>query len=473
MSVCVSQFLLDLRNLAMTILDPPTLRGKMIRPNLLVMMAAIGLVATATSSAFAQSRSQPSACRDAASLACQNTLVDAANAAFENADSDVAKLHETERLLVDLLKRPDMARPTSEARRAHLLQRLAHVRFPLQDLTGSKEAGRQALAIWERRADPAENADRWNTQINLVNVLTASKDFGEAETLALQLLAELGPARADTDFLRTTALELMANLLDGQLGPIDERIRRRSEIVARYRAEPVQVNTIGDQRRNLARALGNLANAQTDADALEPASASLREADALMRSILMEDSNQELVLLRQRWLTLLVRSMDRCGAEAVAVPLLPYAEQFGNRILSQVLIQHGENYRLYGASSKAAPLWSRATALELAMACPAQAGRSAADCTGSPLLIDHLRSVGMALKYNGQGRASAGYRGLVQAGDILRARTLGGFALNRDASNAYTASRDIFRDQITTAWAINDPSAAPKVEEAPWTCPLR
>ena len=449
------------------------LRGKMKRAYFQVMIAAVGFVVIPTCPVYAQSRTQPSTCRDLASLACQDALIDQANTAFDNAGTDTDKLRSTERLFVDLLKRPDMARPTSEVARAKAFQRLAHVRFPLQDLTGSTEAGRQALAIWQRRANPTENGDRWATQINLANVLTSSKNFGEAEMLAGDLLAELNVAKPETAFFRTKALELMANLLDGRQGPTDERVRLHNEIVARYRSQPVDNVNLGSQRLSLARALGNLANAQMDADGLNAASASLKEAEELMQSVLMQDSDLELVLLRSRQLPLLYKRADRCGAEAVAIRLLPFVERLGDRAFSQILIQHGENYRLYGASSKAAPLWSRATALEFAMACPARTGRGAASCSGSPLLIDQLRSVGMALRYEGQGRASAGYRSLMQAGEFLRIRTLGGFALNRDASNAYTASRDIFRDQITTAWAINDPSAAPKIEEAPWTCPPR
>jgi hypothetical protein len=438
----------------------------------MTLMLGASVIALAPTTSFAQNVVQSAECRNTGSIACQTAIFDAANTAFGQ-----DKFREAEQLLVDLLKRPDMARPASEERRALALQSLAILRFRLQDLQGSKEAGRAALAIWQRRAIPADVENRQITHLNLVNVLTVSQDFGEAETLANQFLSDLGPPRAETSSFRIAGLDALSNVLAGRQAPINELVRRRGEIVALYRGQLTQTDASASYRLELARALGNLADAQTVAEEVELASKSLSEAEALMISLSKPDSDFELVLLRARRLGLFTMQEDRCAVEAVAKRVLPFAEPLGDRVLSQILMQHGENYRRHGASILAAPLLSRVTALELTMACPATAtGRArngATTCIGSPVLIDHLRAVGMSLRYEGQGRAPAGYRSLVQAGDMLRARTLAGFALNRDASNAYSASRDIFREQITTAWAINDLSAVPKVAVVPWNCPPR
>jgi hypothetical protein len=411
---------------------------------------------------------QSAPCRSVASLACQNGQWDEANAAFNRNDLTKAKS-----LLVAFLRRPDMAQITNEARRAQALQLLGAVLLSLQDVDASKDASRQALAIWQRRAKPTEAENRRITQLNLANALVLSQGFGEAETLTLQLLSELGPPQAETTNLRIAALEVLCNVLAGRGAPIEELVRKRTEIVALIRGQSVHRDDAAQQCLILARALGNLGDAQMVAEALEPAQTSLSEAENLMRSISLPDSDLELVMLRARWLPLLVMREDRCAVEALARRILPFAEPLGQRVLSQILMQQGENYRRFGASPLAAPLWSRATLLELGMACPGQAGPTVTTtgCLGSSVLIDHLLGVGKSLRFEGQGRAAAGYRSLVQAGDFLRARTLSGFALNRDAANTYATSRAIFRDQITTAWAANDASAVPKVSTSNWTCP--
>jgi hypothetical protein len=436
---------------------------------------SVGLIAVLPAQAFAQSVIQSviqsAACRDAASLACLTAFFDAANTASEQ-----KKFREAEQLLTDLLKRPDMSRPANEERRGLALQSLAIVRFQSQNLEGAKEAGRAALAIWQRRANPADLVNRFITHLNLTNTLTISEDFGEAETLARQLLTDLGAPRADTGPLRMAVLEALSSILAGRKAPISELVRSRSELVDLHRSAPSQTDDPMMYRLQLARALGNLADAQTVAEQIEAATTSFTEAEALLISLSLPDSSSELVLLRARLLSVLNIKEDRCGVEAIAKRVLPFAEPLGDRMLSVILMQHGENYRRHGASSLAAPLWARVTALELGMACPTVVGRrgsGAALCVGSPVLIVHLRSLGMSLHYERQGRATAGYRSLVQAGDLLRARTLGGFTLNRDASNAYSTNRDIFRDQVTTAWAINDLSAAPKAVAIAWSCPPR
>jgi tetratricopeptide (TPR) repeat protein len=470
MSVCVSQIVLDLTRFLsrMTMID--LCWGSTMSRAFALLVFSTGVVGLPATNAHAQASSrQLGPCVPIASVACQNAQWDLINTAF-----DQDELDKTKRLLIDFLKRPDLLRPNNEARRAQALQLLGAVALTLQDLEGSKEASLQALMIWKRRANAAETETRMITQLNLANALAASQGFGEAETLARQLLAELEPAQAETTLLRIASLELLSNVLAGRQAPIEELVRKRSEIVALIRTQNVHPDEAANQRLILARALGNLGDAQMVAEALEGSQASLSEAEGLMRALSLPDSDLELVLLRTRWLPLLIQREDRCEVETVATRILPYAEPLGQRVLSQVLIQQGENYRRFGSANRAMPLWSRATLLELAMACPANATSSADRkiCFGSPVLIDHLRHVGMSLRYEGQGRPAAGYRSLVQAGDFLRDRTLSGFALNRDTAIAYATSRDIFRDQITTAWAVNDPAAVPAVAEIAWSCPL-
>jgi hypothetical protein len=435
LSVSISQFVLDPARAMVTMEgedEEPVMGLKNVVNGWLigVILALLG------SPAWAQSAPP---CRNTGSQACQDAQWGEIDAVFTQGDPS-----KTARLLVSFLKRPDLA---------------------------------GASNIWRRRGNSADFQNRAITQINLASALSASGGFGEAEALALEILAELGTASPQNDDLRLGALETLASVLAGRKAPIAELVRRREEIVAVLRSQTVLGDDVAIHRLRLARALGNLGDAQMVADTLEPAQASLTETYALMRSISLPDSDPEMVRLGLRWLPLLVARADRCGVEATAARLLPFAEPLGQRELSYLLMQHGENYRFYRSAGRATPLWSRATALEFGMACPATTGTrgdaAASPCTGSPVLIDHLRAVGMSLRYEGQGRAPAGYRSLVQAGDFLRTRTLGGFVLNRDASNAYASSRDIFAEQITTAWAIHDPTAVPKPVEAPWSCAPR
>lgn len=419
----------------------------------------------------ATTRISTAQCPDIAAVACRDAIWQQAFAAYQKKEYSLART-----LLTELLARSDMALPASEEMRASALQVLAAVCLTLQDVTGSKEAGRQALAIWQRRANPGDKQNRLTTQLNLASALAMAQDFGEAQTLALQFVIEIGPVSAENTVQHINANELLATIHAGRQGPVSELVRLRALVVALYRGQSVRPEDAALHRFALARALANLADAQIVARENTPAQASLWEAEALLTSIALPESDPDWVTLRSRYLTLRMAQGDRCGAQAMAARILSDAEPRGGRSLSQALIQSGEIYRYHRAAALTAPLWSRATVLEFDMACPPNAlGRNInlIACVGSPLLIDHLHNVGMALRYEGQGRASAGYRSLVHAGDFLRTRNLARFSLNRDASNAYTASRVIFRDQITTAWAINDPSGAPKPLPQPWICPTQ